>query len=146
MVDVESFDIPPTLSGNKKDNVTIIYTPWSNLRKDASMATGQVSFHDQKMVKKVHVPVRQNAIVNRLNKTKVEKFPDLREEREADQKEKRKAERIRLEEQKAKDRQEKLDREKKKWQKDHAYDDLFQEENMISNQERDASFYEDDFM
>lgn len=110
------------------------------------MATGQVSFHDQKMVKKVHVPVRQNAIVNRLNKTKVEKFPDLREEREADQKEKRKAERIRLEEQKAKDRQEKLDREKKKWQKDHAYDDLFQEENMISNQERDASFYDDDFM
>lgn len=35
--------------GNKKDNVTIIYTPWSNLRKDASMATGQVSFHDQKV-------------------------------------------------------------------------------------------------
>lgn len=110
------------------------------------MATGQVSFHDQKMVKKIHVPVRQNHIVNRLNKTKVEKYPDLREEREADQKEKRKAERIQREEQKAKDRQEKLDREQKKWQKDHAYDDMFREENMISNQDRDANFYEDDFM
>lgn len=32
--------------GNKKDNVTIIYTPWSNLKKDGSMDVGQVSFHD----------------------------------------------------------------------------------------------------
>jgi hypothetical protein len=29
------------------------------------------------------VEKRENAIVNRLNKTKVEKFPDLREEKEA---------------------------------------------------------------
>ena len=139
-------DKPTNLSGNKKDNVTIIYTPWSNLRKDASMATGQVSFHDQKMVKKIHVPARQNPIVNRLNKTKVEKYPDLYAEREANLKEKRKAERIAREEQKAKDRQEKVDREQKKWQKDHAYDDMFREENMVSNQDRDAGFYEDDFM
>ena len=130
--------------GNKKDNVTIIYTPWSNLRKDASMATGQVSFHDQKMVRKIHVAVRQNPIVNRLNKTKVEKYPDLYAEREADQREKRKAERIAREEQKAKDREEKLERERKKWQKDHAYDDIFQEEHMVSNQ--DGIDYDEDFM
>lgn len=110
------------------------------------MATGQVSFHDQKMVKKIHVPARQNQIVNRLNKTKVEKFPDLREEKEADQREKRKAERLQREEQKAKDRREKQEREQKKWQKDHAYDDIFQEENMKSNQDQDAATYEDDFM
>lgn len=139
-------DTLPTPPGNKKDNVTIIYTPWSNLRKDASMATGQVSFHDQKLVRKVHVPVRQNTIVNRLNKTRVETFPDLRAEREADQKEKRKTERIQREEQKAREREEKLEREQKKWQKDHAYDDMFQEEHMVSNQDRDADFYEDDFM
>jgi hypothetical protein len=36
--------------GNKKDNVTIIYTPWSNLKKDGSMAVGQVSFKNQKTV------------------------------------------------------------------------------------------------
>ena len=58
------------------------------------MATGQVSFHDQKTVKKVHVATRQNPTVNRLNKTKIEKFPDFRAERDADQREKRKAERI----------------------------------------------------
>jgi len=110
------------------------------------MATGQVSFHDPKMVKKVHVAVRENPIVNRLNKTKVEKFPDLRAEREVDQREKRKAERIQREQQKAKDREEKRQREELRWQKDHAYDDIMREENMMSNQDRDAAFYEDDFM
>lgn len=107
------------------------------------MATGQVSFHDQKMVKKVHVEQRENAIVNRLNKTRVEKFPDFRAEREADQKEKRKAERIQREEQKAKDREEKKRREELRYQKDHAYDDIMREDNMQSNED---GFDEDDFM
>jgi hypothetical protein len=98
------------------------------------------------MVKKVHVAVRQNPIVNRLNKTRVEKFPDLGAEREADQREKRKVERIAREQQKAKDREERKQREELRWQKDHAYDDLMREENMMSNQDRDAEFYEDDFM
>lgn len=110
------------------------------------MATGQVSFHDQKTVKKIHVPVRENAIVNRLNKTRIEKYPDLRAEREADQKEKRKAERIKREEQKALDRKEKAEREALKWQKDHAYEDLMKEEHMRSNEEMDANYFEDDFM
>jgi hypothetical protein len=39
-----------SIEGNKKDNITVIYTPWSNLKKDGSMAVGQVSFHDQKKV------------------------------------------------------------------------------------------------
>ena len=110
------------------------------------MATGQVSFHDQKMVKKVHVPARQNPIVNRLNKTRVEKSPDFRAEKEADLKEKRKSERLKREEHKAKDREEKKRREELKWQKEHAYDDLMNEDNMVSNQDRDPNFYEDDFM
>ena len=37
-------------AGNKKDNVTVIYTPWSNLKKDGSMAVGQVSFKDPRKV------------------------------------------------------------------------------------------------
>ena len=35
----------------------------------------------------MHVEKRENPIVNRLNKTKVEKFPNLAEEKEARQKE-----------------------------------------------------------
>lgn len=46
------------------------------------MATGQVGFKDQKKVKRVYVAKRENPIVNRLNKTKVEKFPDFRQEKE----------------------------------------------------------------
>lgn len=76
--------------GNKKDNITIIYTPWSNLKKDGSMAAGQVSFKDNKKVKKVLVAVRENPIVNRLNKTKVEKHPDLKQEKDDRLKELRK--------------------------------------------------------
>jgi hypothetical protein len=37
-------------AGNKKDNITVIYTPWSNLRKDGSMDVGQVGFKDPKKV------------------------------------------------------------------------------------------------
>jgi len=39
-----------SIEGNKKDNVTVIYTPWSNLKKDGSMAVGQVGFKDPKKV------------------------------------------------------------------------------------------------
>jgi hypothetical protein len=38
-------------------------------------------------VKRVHVEKRENPIVNRLNKTKIEKYPDLAMEKEARQKE-----------------------------------------------------------
>jgi hypothetical protein len=61
------------------------------------MAVGQVSFHSDKKVKRgvlvqyrqfrtliaVHIPTRDNAIVNRLNKTKVEKEVDHEAERQA---------------------------------------------------------------
>lgn len=79
-----------SIEGNKKDNITIIYTPWSNLKKDGSMAAGQVSFKDPRKVKKVLVVQRENVIINRLNKTKVEKQPDLQQEREDHRRELRK--------------------------------------------------------
>jgi hypothetical protein len=41
----------------------------------------KVSFHNNKTVKKVHVPTRNNVIINRLQKTKVEKHPDFNQER-----------------------------------------------------------------
>ncbi|KAG2002188.1 hypothetical protein GB937_009689 [Aspergillus fischeri] len=136
-----------SIEGNKKDNITVIYTPWSNLLKDGSMATGQVSFHNPKMVRKVYVRQRENAIVNRLNKTREERFPDLRAEKEEFLKKKQKEERRARDEQRAREKQEKREREQLKWQKEHAYDDLFSEENMqaTSNQDRDSDFL-DDFM
>ncbi|EIW52446.1 cytoplasmic protein [Trametes versicolor FP-101664 SS1] len=70
-----------SIEGNKKDNITIIYTPGDNLKKSGDMAVGQVSFHSDKRVKRVHVPKRENVIVNRLNKTKVEREVDHENEK-----------------------------------------------------------------
>lgn len=66
-----------SIEGNKKDNITIIYTPSSNLKKDGSMDTGQVSFHKSQNVRKILVKTRENVIINRLNKTKEVRQPDL---------------------------------------------------------------------
>ncbi|XWW99192.1 hypothetical protein V2A60_007200 [Cordyceps javanica] len=124
-----------SIEGNKKDNITVIYTPWSNLKKDGSMDVGQVSFKNPRLVRRVVVPQRENPIVNRLNKTKTEvKQPDLKQQK--DDRDKKKEEARQAQEWK-----------EKKWQKEHAYDDLFTEENMDmqSNQNRTAD-WEDDFM
>lgn len=47
------------------------------------MKTGAVGFKDDKLVRKVFVKQRENAVINRLSKTRVERFPDLRAERQA---------------------------------------------------------------
>jgi hypothetical protein len=101
------------------------------------MAAGQVTFHNHKLVRKVYVKQRENVVVNRLNKTRIEKFPDLRAEKEEDTKKKQRSDRKTREEIRA----------KLKWQKDHAYDDMFTDENMeaSNNQDRDPDFL-DDFM
>lgn len=111
------------------------------------MTTGQVSFHNPKLTRKIFVPARQNPVVNRLNKTRVERFPDLMAEKEEILKGKRKAERKLREEKRAEEKREKRERAELKWQKEHAYDDMMNEENIqqSSNQDRDSDFL-DDFM
>lgn len=61
-----------SIEGNKRDNVTIIYTPWGNLKKTKGMADGEVSFKNHKKVKKIHIQFRENSIINRLKKTREE--------------------------------------------------------------------------
>ncbi|PFH54012.1 hypothetical protein AMATHDRAFT_53745, partial [Amanita thiersii Skay4041] len=70
-----------SIEGNKKDDLTIIYTPADNLKKTGDMAVGQVSFYNDKRVKRVHVEKRENPIVNRLNKTKEEREVNHEQER-----------------------------------------------------------------
>ncbi|KAK0107293.1 Coiled-coil domain-containing protein 25 [Cadophora gregata] len=134
-----------SIEGNKKDNVTIIYTPWSNLKKDGSMAVGQVGFKDPRKVKRILVPQRENPIVNRLNKTKVEKFPDLQMEREEKLKAVRKKDQAARLERKKEEARVAEERKQKKWQKDHAYDELFQEQDSdeANNQNREEGYLSD---
>ncbi|CAJ2511799.1 Uu.00g074240.m01.CDS01 [Anthostomella pinea] len=136
-----------SIEGNKKDNITVIYTPWSNLKKDGSMAAGQVSFKDQRKVKKVLVAQRENPIVNRLNKTRVERQPDLMQEKEDHLRILRKRDQAARQERKKEEARVMKERQEKKWQKDHAYDDLYDEEAMeaASNQNRPEN-WEEDFM
>lgn len=50
VIDLAQLTKANSIEGNKKDNVTVIYTPWSNLKKDGSMEVGQVSFKDSRKV------------------------------------------------------------------------------------------------
>ncbi|KAM3459867.1 hypothetical protein NHJ6243_006499 [Beauveria neobassiana] len=137
-----------SIEGNKKDNITVIYTPWSNLKKDGSMDIGQVSFKNPRLVKRVLVSERENAIVNRLNKTKTEvKQPDFKQQKDDHDKEIRRKANAALQIKKKEEARQAQEWKEKKWQKEHAYDDLFTEENMDmqSNQNRSED-WEDDFM
>lgn len=128
------------------------------------MAVGQVGFKDNKkvflysclsiyqlilssQVKRIHVAVRENPIVNRLNKTKKEDHPDLRQQREDRLKELRRREQGARQARQKEEARIAKERKEKKYAKEHAYDDLFSEENMAasSNQERDEG-WESDFM
>eukprot|EP00842_Homolaphlyctis_polyrhiza_P002912 jgi/Hompol1/3621/HPOL_006666-RA len=120
-----------SIEGNKKDNLTIIYTPWSNLKKTPGMETGQVTFHKSNVVKRVHVEKRINEIVNRLNKTREEIHPDLAEERIRHQREERQA--IRLSEKEERLKKEKYIEEKRKEKETRDYSNVIKEERMYSN-------------
>ncbi|KAK6510057.1 hypothetical protein TWF481_004770 [Arthrobotrys musiformis] len=138
-----------SIEGNKKDNVAIIYTPWSNLRKDGSMAVGQVSFKDPKKVKRITVAQRQNPIVNRLNKTKREEYPNLYQQKEDHLREIRKRERIAQQERKKEEQKVERERQDIKYQKDHAYDEWNDDSAVAGSSNKHGQSYEDfedDFM
>ncbi|KAF2188197.1 DUF814-domain-containing protein [Zopfia rhizophila CBS 207.26] len=147
LIDCAQLTKANSIEGNKKDNITVVYTPWSNLKKDGSMAVGQVGFKDQRKVKRIHVAQRENPIINRLNKTKVEKLPDLRQEKENRQKELRQRDRAAQQARQKEEARIAKERKEKAWQRDHAYDDLMSEENVAqsSNQDRDPDFLDDFF-
>ncbi|KAK2066401.1 hypothetical protein P8C59_000228 [Phyllachora maydis] len=109
-----------SIEGNKKDNITVIYTPWSNLKKDGSMAVGQ---------------------------TKVEKQPDFQQEKEERLRELRKRQQTAQQARTKEEARAAEERQEKKWQKDHAYDNIFSDETMAANSNQDrAEDWEDDFM
>lgn len=112
-----------------------------NLKKTGNMDVGQVGFHRQKDVKTVKVEKRINEIVNRLNKTKVEKKPDLKAERDERDRKEREDKKKLLREQKEREKEE----EKRKQQESElrSYNTLFKEDKMKSNKD---GYDSDDFM
>lgn len=71
-----------SINGNKLNNVEVVYTYWSNLKKEPDMEVGQVGFHNDKAIYTMYVSNRNKEILNRLNKTKKELRLNLKEERD----------------------------------------------------------------
>jgi hypothetical protein len=127
-----------SIQGCKMNNVNVVYTLWSNLKKTADMDVGQIGFHRQKDVKIVTVEKNVNEILNRLQKTKSERFPDLAAEKESRDREERN-------EKKSPRSGNEKERKKKKKEMDElrSYSSLMKVENMSSNQDGNDS---DEFM
>ncbi|QEU62400.1 Jlp2 [Kluyveromyces lactis] len=66
-----------SIQGNKLPQCTILSTPWHNLRKSGYMKPGEVSYKSMKAVRKMDCFARDNTILNRLQKTRIEIIDDL---------------------------------------------------------------------
>jgi hypothetical protein len=138
-----------SIQGSKAGSVTVVYTPWANLKKSAQMEVGQVGFHDEKAVLRVHVAAKNNEVLNRLQKSKTERFPNLAQEREAYdaavRSERRAAERARRKE------EEQVQRERQREVEERSYDRIMDGAKMVANSEIAAKYAsvqdaEEDFM
>ncbi|KAK9818185.1 hypothetical protein WJX72_008425 [[Myrmecia] bisecta] len=137
-----------SIQGNKQA-VDVVYTPCTNLKKAASMDVGQVGFYDDKKVKKVAVPKRINDIVNRLNRSKEELYPDLAADKEAFEREVRAQRKSVIQ---AVKKAEKAQRDKAKEEEDRrSYKHIMQDDSMVSRSDikekyKSPADYEEDFM
>ncbi|XP_050717022.1 coiled-coil domain-containing protein 25-like [Eriocheir sinensis] len=132
-----------SIQGNKMNNVDVVYTLWSNLRKTPGMDVGQVGFHSEKEVRKIRLEKRSNEVVNRLNKTKVEGHPNLRQEREDRDKLERNEAKKELKDKQQKEKEE-LEKRKKELELKN-YTSLFSTATMKTNKDA-ADEDSDDFM
>nr|CAG4645193.1 EOG090X0G3O [Leptodora kindtii] len=132
-----------SIQGNKMNNIDVVYTLWSNLKKTPGMEVGQVGFFKEKEVRKIRVEKRINEIINRLNKTKTERKPDLRFEREDRDRRERDDKKRLMREQKEREREE--EKRKQAEAELRSYDRLLKPNNMKSNQDDDGND-SDDFM
>lgn len=133
-----------SIQGNKMNDVEIVYTPWSNLKKTASMDVGQVAFHNEKEVRKEKVEKRINQIINRLEKTKVTiNNVDLRGQREERDAKERAKQHQSLKEQKQREKEEQKRKEEHK--RLHSYETVMTSTKMTSNKDVNPNI-DDDFM
>lgn len=153
------------------NDIDVVYTMWSNLKKTPGMEIGQVGFHKDKDVRKIHVAKRINTVVNRLNKTKRSEQVNLRSEREQRDRNEREDKKRLLREQKEREKaEEKRRKEEAEMRLDknygtlltninclissdltlfstfyRSYNSLFNTSNMTSNVEN-SGYDSDDFM
>jgi len=136
-----------SIEGKKKSEVTIIYTPWANLKKREHMKVGEIGFKDYKQVRKVKNVSRDREVLNKVGKSMEERFPNFpvekeeweREEEKIRKEDKRKRKQTEKEQVKAKEEQLRLE----------SYQDMFDSDMGTSASEMrglSVDDYEDDFM
>lgn len=136
------------IKANKLNNISIIYTPVDNLRSDGLLDTGTVTFVNPQKLRRVHVVKKDNAIINRLNKTKTEisteQFVKDQDQLLVEWQRSKKDEERRLEQKNKAEARER--NEQKKFNKD-PYGELFTEEALrgSSNEFRKENWVEDEF-
>ncbi|XP_018328499.1 coiled-coil domain-containing protein 25 [Agrilus planipennis] len=130
-----------SITGNKMNDLDVVYTMWSNLKKTPAMEVGQVGFHKEKEIRKIRVAKRINEVVTRLNKTKKEEHPDFRAERENRDRLEREDKKKQLREQKEREKAE--EKRKQEEAELRSYSTLFNTENMKLNTD---GYDSDDFM
>jgi len=119
-----------SIEGCKLKEVTVVYTRWRNLHKTADMDVGAIGFHDNSKIKHIQV-VKDNSVVNRLNKTKEIRYPNLAEMQEQRAAEFRQEVRNERQKQKQSEKQQRWEREQQA--KLRNYSSIMVEENMRSN-------------
>lgn len=137
-----------SIEGNKKNNVKIVYTPWSNLKKEQHHDVGQVSFKSNKMCKYVTVERRVNDIVNRLGKTKREEMIDFLEEKTRRIQEEKRQRKLEIDRLKTQDDVDEA--RKRELEQSRRYDKLMDTEKMTTNKDvankfTNANDYEENF-
>merc|ERR1711924_71979 len=70
-----------SIDGCKASSCDIVYTPFLNLKKEERMDTGQVGFKDEAFRKLLRNVPKDKEVVKQLEKTRVERQTDLKEER-----------------------------------------------------------------
>ena len=133
-----------SIEGNKKYDVKVVYTPWTNLKKEQGHDVGQVSFRSNKMLKFLTVEKRINEIVNRLNKTKREEQIDFLEEKNKRIQEEKRARKLEIDRLKSQDEIELAKR--KELDSSRRYQNIMENIKKISNKDQEAAKrLEDDF-
>jgi hypothetical protein len=139
-----------SIEGCKMREVYVIYTRWRNLHKTRDMEVGAIGFHDRSKVKRIRVE-KDNAIVNRINKTKEIRFPNLAELQEERAAAFRAEQRAEKQQQKVLEKQYRREREEQA--KMRSFESMMDTDQMRSNADMPASVddsaaknFEDDFM
>lgn len=77
-----------SIEGSKLNNVKIVYTPWSNLKKTNDMDVGAIGFHDERLRRYYTVDKKDNALLKHHEKGKADvtdvNFREEREQRDAE--------------------------------------------------------------